>query len=86
MGTVSIRDLSRNTSSVVNEVTATGRPALVTKHGKPVAAVIPFDETDLEDLVLSTAPEYAEDLVAANAELKAGATRPATEVFADLDL
>jgi prevent-host-death family protein len=86
VGTVSIRDLSRRTSSVVNDVMTTGKPALVTKHGKPVAAVIPFDEADLEDLVLSKTPEYGDDLAAANAELKAGTTRPAAEVFADLDL
>lgn len=86
MGTVSIRDLSRKASSVVADVVTTGRPALVTKHGKPVAAVIPFAETDLEDLVLAKAPEFSDDLAAANAELEAGKTRPAAEVFAELDL
>lgn len=86
MGTVSIRDLSRKTSSVVDGVVTTGRPALVTKHGKPVAALIPFAEADLEDLVLSKVEEYSDDLAAANAELAAGKTRPAADVFADLGL
>jgi prevent-host-death family protein len=86
VGTVSIRDLSRKASSVVNGVMTTGRPALVTKHGKPVAALIPFAETDLEDLVLARAPKYSDDLAAANAELEAGKTRPAADVFAELDL
>jgi prevent-host-death family protein len=86
VSTVSIRDLSRKTSSVVDEVVSSGRPALVTKHGKPVAAVIPFAEADLEDLVLAKAPQFSDDLAAANAELAAGNTRPAADVFDDLGL
>jgi prevent-host-death family protein len=86
VGTVSIRDLSRNASGVVDDVVTTGRPALVTKHGKPIAAVIPVAEADLEDLVLARAPEFQKDLAAANAELKAHKTRPADEVFDELDL
>lgn len=86
LGTVSIRDLSRNASSVVDGVVTSGRPALVTKHGKPVAALIPFEESDLEDLVLAKAPEFGRDLAIANSELRAGKTRPAADVFADLDL
>lgn len=58
MGTVSMRDLSRNASGVVDEVARTGRPALVTKHGAPVAALVPVDQSELEDLVLAKAPAY----------------------------
>ena len=71
MGTVSIRDLSRKTSSVIDDVVTTGRPALVTKHGKPVAA---------------KSREFSEDLAAANAELENGSTRSSRDVFTDLDL
>jgi antitoxin YefM len=83
--TVSIRDLSRNASSVVDDVARTGRPAIVTKHGAPVAALVPVDEAELEDLVLAKAPEYLEDLVAADEDLAAGRTRSAADVFAELD-
>jgi prevent-host-death family protein len=86
VGTVSIRDLSRNASSVVDDVVTSGRPALVTKHGKPVAAVIPFAEADLEDLALTKAAQFSDDLAAANAELATGKTRPAADVFEDLGL
>src|SRR5688500_16635781 len=75
MGTVSIRDLSRNASRVVDEVARTGRPAIVTKHGVPLAAVVPLDEGDLEDLVLAKAPEYLADMAAADEDLAAGRTR-----------
>ncbi len=85
MGTVSIRELSRNASGVVDEVSRTGRPALVTKHGAPVAAVVPIDAAELEDLVLSKSPEYLADLTAADDDLAAERTRPAADVFAELD-
>lgn len=85
MGIVSIRELSRNTSSVVDDVARTGRPALVTKHGAPVAAVVPVDADDLEDLVLSKAPEYLADMAAADEDLAAGRTRSAADVFDELD-
>lgn len=85
MATVTIRELSRNASSVVDEVARTGRPALVTKHGAPVAAVIPLDAAELEDLALAKMPGFLEDLVAAEEDLAAGRTRPAADVFAELD-
>jgi len=86
MGIVSIRELSRNTSGVVDEVTRTGRPALVTKHGAPVVAVVPIDEGDLEDMVLARAPEYLTDMTAADDDLAAGRTRAAADVFEELDV
>lgn len=83
---VSIRELSRNASAVVDDVAKTRRPALVTKHGTPVAAVVPIDEADFEDVVLAKTPEYLADLADADAELAAGETRAAADVFAELDL
>ncbi len=43
--TVGIRALARNVSGVVTEVAETGRPTIVTKHGVPVAAVVPIRGT-----------------------------------------
>ena len=83
--TITIRELSRNVSGVVDEVARTGRPALVTKHGAPVVAVVPVSEAELEDLVLARLPEYLEDLAAADEDLAAGRTRPAADVFEELD-
>lgn len=85
MSTVSIRDLTRHASSVVDEVASTRRPAIVTKHGAPVAAVVPIDPTELEDFVLERSPEYLADMAAADEDLAAGRTRSAADVFADLD-
>jgi prevent-host-death family protein len=85
MSTVSIRELSRNASGVVKGVAESGRPAVVTRHGEAVAAVVPIDPGDLEDLVLAKMPEYLEDLAAADEDLRSGKTRPAADVFAELD-
>lgn len=85
MGTVSIRELSRNASGVVDEVAKSGRPAIVTKHGAPIAAVVPIDEGELEDMVLARAPEYLADMGAADADVAAGRTRSAADVFDELD-
>jgi len=84
MSTVSTRDLSRNPSAVLNDVTRSGRPALVTRHGRVIAALVPVDQEALEDLVLATAPQFLEDMAAASAALKAGDTVGGAELWAEL--
>lgn len=71
---ISIRELQRNAGGVVADVAASGRPAIVTKHGRPVAAVVPISEEDLEDWVLANAPQFAADRAAADEELARGET------------
>ena len=72
MSTVSIRDLQRNTSGVVAEVADTKHAALVTRHGEPVAALVPIDAQDLEDYLLSKVPGFAEDMAAAERAQRRG--------------
>lgn len=85
MSTISIRDLQRNTSGVVADVAATKRSALVTRHGEPIAALVPIDAQDLEDYLLAKVPSFAEDMTAADDALAAGEARSAADVFAELD-
>jgi prevent-host-death family protein len=40
---VGIRALARNVSGVVDEVVASGLPVVLTKHGRPIAAIVPID-------------------------------------------
>ena len=54
---VSIRELSRNPSAVVDEVERSGRPALVTRNGKPVAALVRIDQEALEDWIQASVGE-----------------------------
>ena len=84
MATVSMRDLARRASEVVEEVTRSGRPALVTRHGRPVAALIRVREEDLEDFILANAPEFIESMREADEDAARGAAVPWDQVKEDL--
>jgi prevent-host-death family protein len=85
MSTVSIRDLQRNTSRVVADVADSKHTALVTRHGEPIAALVPIDAQDLEDYLLSKVPSFAEDMAAADQAHTDSQTRSAADVFGELD-
>ncbi len=72
MPTIGIRELSNNASSVVEEVSRSGRPTLVTKNGKPVPALVAVDEDALLDYVLATSPEYVRTINLAQTEIALG--------------
>jgi prevent-host-death family protein len=71
MATVTLRELARNTASVLQEIEASRRPALVTRNGKPVAALVPIDETALENWLLEHASVYTREVAAADPGLGA---------------
>jgi prevent-host-death family protein len=85
MTTIGIRELGRETSRIVREVEETGRPALVTNHGRLAVAVVAIDPDALEDFVLGNAPDFVTDIRHADADLRAGRTRSASDVFAELE-
>ena len=85
MTTISIRDLGRRPSQVIDEVVRTGRPAIITRHGRPVTAMVAVDPDELEDFVLAHAPEFVRSMRGADADLRAGRVRPADELFAEID-
>jgi prevent-host-death family protein len=85
VGSVSIRDLSRNTSKVVDDVSTSGRPAIVTKYGRAVAAVVPIDEIELEDFILASASQYVRSIREAEEDLRRGRTTEALGFLEDLD-
>lgn len=85
MPTVSVRELANNTSAVVAAVARSGRPTVVTDRGRPVAALVPIDQAELEDLLLANAPEFVQGRRHAVAELAAGQTRSLDSVLEDLD-
>ena len=75
MTVVNMRELSRRTSGVVDEMRSRKRPTLVTRGGRPVAALVPIDPTALEDWVLATAPTFVAGMRAADRELRTRKTR-----------
>jgi prevent-host-death family protein len=80
-----IREFARNVSRYVERVETTGRPLVLTRHGKPVAALIAVEAGSLEDFVLAHAPDLAASLRDADQELAAGKTQPLGETLAELE-
>ena len=84
MPTISIRELARRPSRVVADVASSGRPAIITRRGKPVGALIAIDNDELEDFVLANAPEYAASIRDADADLVSGRTQPLSGVIDEI--
>ncbi len=82
MAMVNVRELSRNTSKVIGAVARTKQPTLVTRGGKPVAALYPVEAEDWEDWVLANAPEFVASIREAEEDLRAGRTITLDEYFA----
>jgi len=73
MSVIAMRDLTRKTREVVEEVRRTGKPAIVTQYGRPAVALIrvPPDGA-FEDLVLAHAPRFLQAISEAEADANAG--------------
>ena len=69
---VSMRELARNTSRVVDSVHRSGRAILVTRRGRVVVAIIPIDEAAFEGRVLSQIPAFVASLRKADAHRRDG--------------
>ncbi len=74
MATVNVRELARNTSKVIDDATKRRKPTIVTRAGKPVAAVFPIDSDVVEDWILANTPEFVKSLKLADEDLKNGRT------------
>jgi prevent-host-death family protein len=85
MPVVGIRELSRNTSKLVEEVQATGQAYVVTRHGAPAVALVPIPAELLEDLVLARAPEFIKSMQEADEALAEGKTRSLASVLAEIE-
>jgi antitoxin YefM len=86
MAVVGIRKLANELSKHIELVEKTGEPVVITRHGKPIAAMQALDQERLEALVLATAPQFVEDLEQADRELAEGTTRSTDAVRAELGL
>ena len=75
MFSVSVRELADTTSRVVREVSETGQPRIITNRGVPVAAIVPINQAELENLILSSLPDFVSSMESANEELAEGTTQ-----------
>jgi predicted nucleotidyltransferase/PHD/YefM family antitoxin component YafN of YafNO toxin-antitoxin module len=57
---IGVRELAKHASRVISDVLKTGRPVIVTRHGRPAVAMLRVDEGGLEDIL----SEQARRLVA----------------------
>jgi antitoxin (DNA-binding transcriptional repressor) of toxin-antitoxin stability system len=63
-----------------------GEPLVLTEAGRPVAALMPIDEADLESIALQAHPKFWEVIEQARAEHRAGAGLSSQEVRGELGL
>lgn len=61
-----------------------GEPLVLTADGRPVAALLPIDEADLDALALGSDPRFLALIEQARAEHRAGRSRSADEVRREL--
>jgi prevent-host-death family protein len=85
MPVVGIRQLARNASAIIRDVSKTRMPTIVTDRGKPVGVIYPFDAEDLEDYVLANAPEYVARRAQADRDIAEGRTFSLEEALARLE-
>lgn len=83
MAVVGIRELSHSTSRVIRNFEKTGEPVIVTREGRPIGALVPVDQAQLQDIALATAPELRKAFARAAADIEAGRTRPIEDVARD---
>jgi len=84
MAAVDIGELGRNTSKVVGDVVRRNRPTIITRGGRPVAALIPIDADALEDWILAKSPEFVRGMHKADQELRLGETVGMDKAFGTL--
>lgn len=72
MAAVGVRELKAKASEIVDRVSK-GETFLITKRGRPVSVMLPFDEA-LEDLILAEAPRFVRLREQGRRELAAGRT------------
>ena len=72
MASVGIRELKAKASQII-ERSSRGEPFVVTRRGRAVSVLLPFD-VELEDLVLTEAREFVRMRELARRERRAGKT------------
>lgn len=81
---VGIRELAKNASRIVEQVEGTRQPVLITRRGKPIAALVVIDQDALEDFILANVSEFIGDMARADDALASGDTRTLEDVMRDI--
>jgi prevent-host-death family protein len=84
MPVVGIREFSRTLSEVIARVEK-GETVLLTRHGKPTAAILPIQGDRLEALTLAAAPKFVMEAAESVEELRAGGSSDLDELLAEAE-
>jgi prevent-host-death family protein len=79
MALIGSRTLQRNTKTILDDLERDGEPAVIVRHGRPVAALVPIDQEQAEALVLATSPEFRR-----RREAREAAAQPKTRSIEDV--
>lgn len=79
MASISVRDLLRQAKPVFDQIERDQAPVLITRKGRPFAALVPVDPEHAEALTLSAAPELIENRNRARNARAEGRTKPLEE-------
>ncbi len=79
MAIITMRELLRTPGSAFEQV-GDGETCLVTRNGRPIAALVPVTEAEAEKFVLAASPEFSEDRGEAAHARAEGQTTPLEEV------
>ncbi len=78
MKTIDLADANQSLASFVRNADA--KPLVVTKAGKPVAALIPVDEDGIESLAVSSSPVFRKLILHSRERLRKEGGIPEEEV------
>ncbi|MGI8425202.1 MAG: type II toxin-antitoxin system Phd/YefM family antitoxin [Actinomycetota bacterium] len=83
MTTIGVKELKTKASEIL-ERAASGESFVVTKRGRPLAAMVPIDADDWEDQIIQRSKAIAQDLLIADQDLAEGRATPFEEAFSRL--
>ncbi len=84
MPVVGIAELGQNVSSFIAKAEA-GESVIVTRHGRPIVAMLPLQGERIEALTVAAAPQLVRDAAEALEEFRAGGGRPLDEALAEAE-
>ncbi len=85
MPVVGLRDLSRKTHGVVEQLEKDGEPLVITRHGKPIAILSSVSEEQAAPLAFAIAPQLVADRERAAEEIEAGEGESASDLLAEFE-
>src|SRR5437764_819691 len=81
---VGIREFSKRTSDVIRTLEETEMPVVITRHGRPVATVLPPTTEQLVAFVLANAPRFRQAMEQTEREAAEGSLKPLAELKQEL--